>query len=372
VFINPQRLAAHGLTVEDVDKALADADPAELAKTVVGKTKIAIRLSDVATVVTATPPTDVTFNERPATIVAIYTNRKANLDELRQAIADLAKSLPAGASVSIVADLTREKYVYAQATAADGSSQAKWNRAKDGLRRVIAIRPENMARLAFSDPFTGEFRCLIQSTDVAATRKSLGSISSAKIRTDVVGADRGRVPFPTRIALTGPDRAALQQWSKAVATGLAKEPTFSEIEAESVELQLRSEIKTDAAAMSRLGLRADDIEKSITLLAGGSVTAPHAVLSLVPTEAPAQRLSQLKVRDRSGNFAPMSAFVSIETKTEPRSLRTVNGQPALRITASPVEGQSSADAVQKMIKIAKTAAAPGEDYRIIDDTITAP
>lgn len=373
IFIIPHRLAAHGLTIEDVDKALADADPADLAKTIVGKTRIPVRLSDVATIVAVTPPpSDITFNERRATTIAIHANRKANVEDLRKAIADLTKSLPPGASVSVVADLSKEKYVYAQATPAAGSSDATWNRAKDGLRRVIAMRPENTSRLAFADPFTGEFHCLIESTDTAATRKSLAGISSAKIRTNIVGLDRGRIPFPARIALTGPDRAALQQWAKAVASALAMDAILTEIEAESVDLQPRDELKTDAAALSRLGLREDDVEKSLTLLSGGSVTGPRAVLSLIAAGPLTDRLKQLKVRDRSGNLIEMSAFVSVETKKEPRSLRTVNAQPAVRIIASPGEGHSPADAVQKMIEIAQTTAAPGDDYRIVDDTIPVP
>jgi multidrug efflux pump subunit AcrB len=86
-------------------------------------------------------------------------------------------------------------------------------------------------------------------------------------------------------------------------------------------------------------------------------------------------LTRFTVPTRNGNQVPLSAVLTVEDGKAPPSVLRVGTEPALRITASPPDGKTTAEAIARCLESAdaerKKLNLPPE-YRVVDLTDLKP
>lgn len=117
-------------------------------------------------------------------------------------------------------------------------------------------------------------------------------------------------------------------------------------------------MKIDRERAAALNLPARDIGTTLGLLVGGGAVAQfdrdsnsYDVIMQVPEEYRnnPERLTDFFIRSASGQMVPLSAVVTVETKVAPSAIEQFNQLNSTTISALPIPGVSTGDALQVIV-----------------------
>ena len=117
-------------------------------------------------------------------------------------------------------------------------------------------------------------------------------------------------------------------------------------------------LKIDRERAAALNLPARDIGTTLGLLVGGGAVAQfdrdsnsYDVIMQVPEEYRnnPERLTDFFIRSASGQMVPLSAVVTVETKVAPSAIEQFNQLNSTTISALPIPGVSTGDALQVIV-----------------------
>lgn len=167
----------------------------------------------------------------------------------------------------------------------------------------------------------------------------------------------GGLPISVILQSTGPSDRIFEVAEEVKAAAMASGRFIvvqNSLSYNSTQITLRIDRERAAA----LNLPARDIGTTLGLLVGGGAVAQfdrdsnsYDVIMQVPEEYRnnPERLTDFYIRSASGQMVPLSAVVTVETKVAPSAIEQFNQLNSTTISALPVPGVSTGDALQVIV-----------------------
>lgn len=389
-WVERDRLAAAGLTVQDVARALEGQNLSvvtgafELRLTpttsndlphhhalggVVVKTRDegVVRVRDV---IRFEPwRSDGEFarvNDKPAALLAARADG-GQADAVRKKLAAVdpyAKDV----QVDLVADGGRG-FTVVELRLPDGASRARTAEAVGRVVKAVRALHGSPDCLAYSGTETSRATVLVKPSgkdgpSPADLRAALAGVKDARIRASDLSAGR---PFPVRLALTTDDPGKLRAWADAVAEKLAASGVAPDPDVYPGPDAPLLTVLLDREKADRLGVELSDVLAALPAHPGSVSVYDYAGLGrpVVVTGAADQfrargdDLKKLAVKAAGGRPVALAAFAEIREVTAPPTVVRVNGHPAVRVTAALPPGKSLADVTATCRKVAEDLAPKG-------------
>jgi multidrug efflux pump subunit AcrB len=394
VWLDVDKLAARGLTVSDVMRALDSQDRMavdggpnpldELAPIVIsaGRDGRVDRLRDVSRVdLGGGRPACASLGGKPVGVLAVYPFDPSPPREvsarLRATLAKFRDELPPGIEASTDFDFAQPETAEtpgfllldvdpSEGMPADGIARllSRGSQALSGLagvRHVLALEEQ---------PFDRErdqpcvVACLGPAKDAAVDREQLigeiralfprGEEKSPLIRIrDLAGAAGSlRFGYPIHCAIVGPDHARAQTLAGQLVARLAEDRRLIDLSS-GPRLVSGPSVEIDQAKAAALGVSPAEISASIQPVFGparaGSLRCFGRDLSIWVEVEPGQgrnsdAFGRLQVRNDKGLMVPVSALASLRQDRVPNRLERIDLFPAVSITASLAGAFSLAEA----------------------------
>jgi multidrug efflux pump subunit AcrB len=381
---DPAKLAAHGLTMADLGRAIREqhgqiaanfegefqvvgtgdrpfSETVELGRVIL-KTDDQGRLvyvRDVATVRSGSfGRGHASYNGKPAVVLTIYPTEKARPHELRavvgEELARFEKSHPGGARLESRFGFTPEgteppECLLLDVILPDAASQ---EHSRMVLRRCEElVRPFVDVVLALTDPpFQGasslpnQGYLLMRLAKGEDSREKLKQSVRKKLTAEVPEAlilfrdvsGKGLIPragYPIALAIHGPDPSAVTALADNVVARLRKSDKLTDVfAAHGLTPSLQAVI--DHAKLRQLGLQPQDVFDTLQV-----VSPTRGGIPLKDVDA----VGDTKVRTGNGRMVPLRAFVEFR-RTDSGAMNRFNGRPMVRVTANHAPGAPFAEA----------------------------
>ncbi len=393
VTIDPDRLAAYGLTATDVTLAIGTvrpADPAEFGNVVVKEVgpKIA-RIKDVAEVTRGVwAPWAARLDERPA--VLLTANVPAGPLGRRAWDAAVVKArglLPAGATLTDFADRTTAApgtLFLVELTPPAGTGLDRQVEAAERASKSLRAAFENASCVAVAHPSSRDPVQLLVRLPKApdggsdALRRLLARERECVPRVAPVtpAADFPPDGFAVRLALAGPNEARCGAWAAAVVERLAKEKAAADPAASGPAPVPTLTFELDREKAKALSVPATEVARLFREATTADVPMRDSLTVSLrirgQRESPgADALKQMTVPGAGGKAVPLSAVATLKETLEPAAVRRVGLDPAVLITAAPPDGVSPAASAAKCKAVAEAVRADlklGAAYKVVDLT----
>jgi multidrug efflux pump subunit AcrB len=397
LWLDAAKMTAAGITPRElaqaVEKQADRALAADIGQIVIATANGApLRVSDVARLDLAASSQlgRSSMDGRPAILIAL-TPTVAGLpaEELRRVVAAIAARLPNGVQLTIAIDLSKRpefpRTLLIDLSLLSGASPQQVDHTLDRAVAVLRRTPPQPLVLAFpKDAVTSSPRLLVQPPPGAATeppalsRALAADLPDASPRiVELTPSDRnGRapIPFPIRIALTGPDPAANAAWARATAATLASVDSVTAVGIEPAgatvdEPQLSIEIDQNRTAS--LGIDQRDVADAITQAKGQPtrVKAPGGTtLALRRSERGAEALATVHLRSKSAQWVPLASIAAARQSVEPSVVYRLNRSRGLLLTAAKARGIQISKAISQCVdaaNMAHRASGLPDDYRVV-------
>jgi multidrug efflux pump subunit AcrB len=299
---------------------------------------------------------------KPAAVFAVHTQAddKITADDLRRVVADIEKVALKGVKPELVSDsVTVVELRLPSAARIDRTEEATQH-----AEQVLAALDGVAGTLAFAEGSDGTATLLVKPAarnpaTPSAIRKALADLREAAARVSDVSSGG---PFPVQIALTdsglhGDEK--LRQWADAVAQRLERDGIVADPAVDPGPSVPQLILDIDREKAEKLGVKSDDIFHALQANLGAiSVNDFNKFGRTYRVTAQPERnavdvLKRLDVRNRDGERVPLGTLVHANSVVAPPAIFRVNLHPALRITAAPPDGKSTAEATSKCAEIAE-------------------
>jgi multidrug efflux pump subunit AcrB len=381
VVLDPERLAARGLTADDVAGALRKVreaekearlgdEPAQRLREIVLREapgRPAVRLRDVATVLRMGDGGGRRDRWRglPAAAVALTgDDPDALLLAVRERLPQLRKTLPDGAALEVLPgpQVQDAEALLVEGRLPAGVSQARVHetadRAADALGRLPGPeeKPPVVAVLDLPAGDPAAFRFFVALAPPGDRGQSRDEIAAAVLRalTDIKGLTARVDPpagraFPPQlrasvvVAVRGQEVEGAHRAADEALTRLAKDPAFAGVWPEYRGPTPQLFVNVDRQAVKKLGLTMTEVMDTLQVYAagltveGGAGRDVRVVLRTGPQQK-AEDLKRLKVRTADGQMVPLADVVAVHELTGMTSVRRLDGERCLLITADPAPG----------------------------------
>ncbi len=325
VTLDPQRLAAHGVTSQEVASAIASAKPSAGGSTrtsgfvirgvnqlesveAIGDVvvKATVRVSDVASVARGGVPRDCDVTDARGDDVVegiVWARPSADLDAVRalaeRKLAELAKAAPPGIAIEPLA-LDVETLVNVPAGAA--------------MARTLAAKAGAVVEACRALPLEGG----VPDDVVVLSKVPLADIPGVRV------VPPGQAVW---IRITGPDAQELGKLADAVAADAAKLGVAVTARVGTVDVP-RISIEPDRKSAARYGVTANDIAEATRLALGGvevgtSYQAERRVdivMRLVVAPADAEAIRAIAIAAPDGARIPLGEVAAIRVDAAPRAI----------------------------------------------------
>jgi multidrug efflux pump subunit AcrB len=407
VWLDPEKLTAHGLTTADVVGAIqqqnvqvagAPAPEGPMALKALGRLAGAeefeniilkvtpegqtVRLKDVGRfeVGGGQPRGDVLLDGKPAVALVVHPMPQARPREVSAALHGelelLHARLPDGVAIDATYDFTANLAAASwQATPGyllldvDLPADASPERRLKGAERCAAVvreiagvqgvlimtehpfdrQPERASVLVRLGP--ADRGQLLQTI-----RTRLGEVEEATVRLRDLSAP-GRCwgcRYPVELAVYGPEADRVRQFAEKLAGRLRQDQELTDLWAGSDGPPRRElNVTVDAAAVHAHGVAMAEVHNTLQIHFGeltvGDFERFGRTWQLTVRAAPAagdqaEALKKLRVRDADGRLVPLSALVAVREVEATGTVERFNLQPMVAITANPASGVSLAQA----------------------------
>ncbi|MDB5314096.1 MAG: hypothetical protein JWO38_8298 [Gemmataceae bacterium] len=397
LWIDPDKLAARGLTAADVVGALENqnlkvaagqvgrppkgqlfqytltitgrlTEPDDLGQVIVKTTGDGqvVSLRDVARIEVGPGKGGfAAVNGKPAALLAVTPWRgKVTAEEIRKAVGGAAKVLK-DVQVELVADLSAGGVLVVDVRLPESASQVRTMEATARASRLVRELPGSPDCLEFGEDREPNAATLLvklpenNRRTVASIRDRLGRETPGAV-CRVSEVSPGGEPFPVRIAVcdTGDKgEQGLREVVDAVAKQLAADAAVTDMSVSPGSMVSKLRISLDRAKLKELGVSAADVAAVIRIAAGGGVNDfspgrdPVMQLDLGIQTRP-DDLAALKVRGAKGEMVPLNTIAEFRMISAESVVTRVNLYPALILTANPADGTTPAHAAARCLELA--------------------
>ena len=399
VWIDPEKMAARGLTASDVVAAVREQNvqvaagqigqpptPAgqafQFTLTTQGKLSsaeefgsVVVRtgadgkvtyLKDVARLELGSNSDGfATVNGRPAALLAVTADKPVG-EAIQKKLASLDK-LPSDVQLELALDSTSDApTAVVELRLPDAASRER--------TRAVTARAEKILRglrgqpgcIAFSAQDANVSLVLVKlpranPPTTADIHRALAEIQEAAVR--VSDLTRQARPFPVRLALTDTGnrgRELLHKLADAVAKRLTDEGLVTDAAVEPRDGVPQLTVDIDRTKLKSLGVAMADVTTTLETYLGGLYvndfnkfgrTWQVQIQADGKFRTTADDLKKLQVRDKDGKMVPLGSFVALRDAAGPVAVYWVGLSPALRITADPPAGKSAAAVAAKCIEL---------------------
>jgi multidrug efflux pump subunit AcrB len=238
--------------------------------------------------------------------------------------------------------------------------------------------------LSFADRETNVATILVKlaandTTTPADIRKALADIREAVVRVSDLSMG---IPFPVRFALTGPEREKLLIWAQAVEREIRQDGVATDPDIYAARQVPKLQIMIDRKRLQELGVSAPDAYKllhdSVGIDVAGFNQIGRSIFLPVTRDKARAKVDYLKglfVKNERGEFVPLSTFIEFRQAMAATAVVSVDGNPALRITAAVSAGKTADDTTTRCVEMAKSLRAKlglSADYKAVDLASTKP
>jgi multidrug efflux pump subunit AcrB len=297
---------------------------------------------------------------------------------LEETLVEIRKGLPQGLKLNVTFDFTRNLEPPTPATASEylvvdlqlpdkttgerrlpTLEQCEAEARKvPGVEHVLALT-EHPFDLFGTDP------CLVVLLNAAKQRQSgreetigmlrakLASVKETTVRVRDLSFPGSwpRCGYSIDLALHGPDREKVRQWSTLLQDRLASSKKFTDLwVSPEPPLQLQFEVEIDATLAERNGVQWRDVLDATNLILDkkrtegfyrfGSVW--HADISSEPRPEEVEKgIANAKIPCATGEMIPVSTFVKVNKSKQPPVLDLLGGQPMVQFSANLAPGVSA-------------------------------
>jgi RNA polymerase sigma factor (sigma-70 family) len=377
---DPEKLDKNNLTLGEAAGALKRANGAVAGKPVdlsqvnniVLKADPLVHVSDVGSAEWELDPANqATLNGRPVVALAIYALSGASVQNLPAtltlAISELRKSLPAGLQLEVAFDFTKiqasPEYVILDVDWPKGvPPERTWEKLQDIAKLVQGIQGVDAVLTLGENPFdhTRGCHCVLvrlqgQNTAQAITQQIKAELTR-KIPTAAVrfrdASGPGQTPewgYPIDLGITGPDSQLegdgdllVIDMAEKLVNRLVESKRFMDIQAHLFETSWLTFTPDDDAARAE-GVAMDDIFAAVQ----ASTTRNVGPFTFLPNNRNRweEVCRTVKVRNKKGELIPLGRLVRENGKnTDLLVYDRFNGEPMVRITASPKPGVPEGEA----------------------------
>jgi multidrug efflux pump subunit AcrB len=400
--LDPNRLTAYGLTVQDVIRALREQGkeapanrgrvkpmeldvrgPAfvrELDQLVVATAGgHVVRLRDLAAVQEVAESNGrAAFNGKAAVAVGVTKAPGSRLvdvcENVNQALPRLRETLPEDVALVVAVDYSvavRERVPYDLIVEVRDPPGASAERLDHLLWQAenAASAPRDVAGVLRVVPRDGPGALYIRLVPPAERSRSLAEIRQemrsafvqfpgARVRLRDLSLQRFRPTgrYPVTLVVSGPERDVVADLARRVAERLEASGAARDAEAGDITPVPRMRFMIDREKCAQAGVGVRDVEDCIAMVANeGPGCRAASVVVRVPAafRQEAESLHRLTVRAGEGRLVPLGALVKVEFVSALPVLRRYNLQPAVEVTANPAAGVPVAQAVQSSLSVAE-------------------
>ena len=389
--IDPEKLKAHDLTEEDIEKVwLAQADELiargvgieQFTEKVIGADKQGrmVRLKDVAELVPARAETAEWARWRGQTAVAIAVesqNPGALFASVRDHLPELQQRLKEGMSVWLVPGpfVPGADGLLIEGRLPIGASNQRIFNAVDRIATEIDhlpdTRAESLALAALTLPCErqGAFRLYIalrpageRSTTAADIRVQARRIlaeapdMAARVIRPESLARPPRLRAPVVLSITGPALEETTGLADAIHKRLAESEAVTDVWADYPRQVSSTLLSIDREKASSLGVRMKDVMDTLRIFVGAAAKWPNdrrarQVPIMLLERANVEAISQLKIRNDKGEVVPLRALANVRVVTGPDFIHRIDGERRFLITAWPAAGLSAAEARRRCLEM---------------------
>jgi multidrug efflux pump subunit AcrB len=401
VWLDPDKLAARGLTAADIARALLEHKsdrpnqglhglPFDPDIAVSGNADgHVIRLGDIARFEFGRggPAAVCRLDCHPAVYIGVTPARGADAAKLSARVGKLAgelrKLLPDGLMLIEASDFHEDGarigpnalLIEVEAPAAEDL-----DRTLARAEKILRALPGVTTVLSMAEPDESAGRVLVGTTKPddklpGAIRRALANVPDTRCRVLELGGQRlpKRLHYPIRLDLTGDDREALERWARRLADDMAKSGTVIDIDD-----GIRSPTRTISANVDRqkairLGVKPSAAVEAVRIAIddfpvgeSGQDGTRIATRVRIPSDTDGTFLRRLKVRSDKGEMVPLGAMVTVREVEESPVLSRRDGKCCLTFSANPASGVKASEAATRCREAAeKVRAALGlpDGYR---------
>jgi multidrug efflux system membrane fusion protein len=399
VRLDPDRLAAFGLSVGDVVKTLREQTAGHgtgvglAGADLIGDTVLkadsdgrTIRLRDLARLERAAGLSSqfARIDGKPAAALVVFPAPNSRAREVSSLVRDaterLKSNFPEGVDYKLLFDLTAadaagtdptnaSDYLLTELRLPDNDSVQRTLDLVSRCDAVLMKTPGVQHVLSLGDNPFGRFRggpCALIKLDEESKRTGRERVAQTIRRglsnevDDVDARQRflaraGAAPagYPVDFCVRGPDAADVRELGTAIVQRLSRTRKLTDaLSVPGDETVRRDEFVVDRTVATTCGVSAADIDDALRLVSGpislGSLTpgrtSPIQLLLGLPDKDPEATFNHLRVRNTAGQMIPLSRFATVRRARSPESLDSLDFEPAVEITANPAPGVSLAEA----------------------------
>jgi multidrug efflux pump subunit AcrB len=388
--IDPEKLKAHDLTADDIEKVwLTQADELlargvgieQFAEKVVGADKQGriVRLKDVAELVPARPETAEWARWRGQSAVAIAVesqNPVALFASVRDRLPELQQRLKEGMTLRLVPGpfVPGEDGLLIEGRLPIGANIQRIFDAVDRIATEIDhlpnARPESLALAGLTLPCERQaaFRLYIalrpaaeRSTTTADIRAQarrilaeFPDIAARLVRPESLMRPP-RLRRPVVLSITGQGLEETTRLADAIHERLAASEAVTDVWPDYPRQVSSTLLSVDREKAKALGVRMKDVMDTLRI-AGAAAKWPNGPhpprVQLVPLErADIEAISQLKVRNNQGEMVPLRSLANVHMLAGPEFIQRIDGERRYLITARPAPGRGLKEARRLCLEI---------------------
>jgi multidrug efflux pump subunit AcrB len=407
VWLDAEKLAAHGLTADDVVRAIEQQNLQVAAHQVPGGPPVlnavgrlagaeefpdmalkavpggdTVRLRDVGEVEMGAgqPGGDVLLDGKPAVALVVHPTPLARPQELGTALREELErqraKLPAGVGIDAAYDFTANLaaaswqatpgYLLLDVDLPPGASPERRLRVVERCAAVAREVPGVQGVLAMTEhPFDHrrDGACVLARLGTAdreqllrTLRTRLGDVQEANVRLRDLSAP-GRCwdcRYPIELAVSGPDAGRVREFAGKLADRLRHDPSLTDLWAGSdapAHRELTVTVDHAVLAGRRVALR--EVLNTLRAHLGQPAVGPFERFGRVwqmtvktdpAADNRAEELKKLRVRDAEGQMVPLSDLIAVREVEAAAAVERLNLRPMVAITANPAPGVSLSQA----------------------------